>query len=104
MSPPLGGLFHARGIGVNGSTWLRQRQPTANAILPEAERRPDMKKIFRLPIRSHRKCEVPLSALFDYVFWKSKIASLENIAAAVNNRDLQASSARQSPETTCNVV
>jgi hypothetical protein len=44
MSPPLGGLFHARGIGVNGSTWLRQRQPTANAILPEAERRPDMKK------------------------------------------------------------
>jgi hypothetical protein len=72
-------------------------------LLPKAERRPDMKNIPpRDPILSQR--EGPLSVLFDYVFWKTKIASFENIAEAIHKRDLQASSARQSPETTCNVV
>jgi hypothetical protein len=61
-------------------------------------------KIFGLAIVSHRKREGTLSVLFDYVFWKTKIASFENIAVAAHKRDLQASSARQSPETTSKVV
>src|SRR5882724_10403042 len=73
-------------------------------LSPEAERRPDVKKCFGSRSRFIATTKARYPSCFDCVFGKPRSLLLKTSPASVHKRDLQPSSARQSPETTSNVV